>query len=276
MPRIDPDFLCHRLTMDPQVRLVRQRRRKFNEERRQVVREETALLKAGHIREIQYPEWLANVVLVKKASGKWRMCVDFTDLNKACLKDSYPLPSIDALVDSASRCRLLSFLDAFSGYNQIMMHPWDECKTAFMTELSCYCCKVMPFELKNVGATYQRLMDRVLAPVLGRNVQAYVDDMVVTSQQKEQNVADLEELFTTIAKYRLKLNPEKCVFGVEADKFLGFLLIERGIEANLEKCAAIIAMRSPISIKEVQQLTGRMAALSRFIWAGGDKGHPYF
>jgi len=262
--------------MDPQVRLVRQRRRKFNEERRQVVREETALLKAGHIREIQYPEWLANVVLVKKASGKWRMCVDFTDLNKACLKDSYPLPSIDALVDSASRCRLLSFLDAFSGYNQIMMHPWDECKTAFMTELSCYCCKVMPFELKNVGATYQRLMDRVLAPVLGRNVQAYVDDMVVTSQQKEQNVADLEELFTTIAKYRLKLNPEKCVFGVEADKFLGFLLIERGIEANLEKCAAIIAMRSPISIKEVQQLTGRMAALSRFIWAGGDKGHPYF
>jgi len=79
----------------------------------------------------------------------------------------------------------------------------------------------MPFGLKNVGATYQRLMDRVLAPMLGRNVQAYVDDMVVTSQQREQHVADLEELFTTIAKYRLKLNPEKCVFGVEASKFLG-------------------------------------------------------
>jgi len=179
------------------------------------------------------------------------MCVDFTDLNKACPKDSYPLPSIDALVDSASGCRLLNFLDALFGYNQIRMHPRDECKTVFMTELSCYCYKVMPFGLKNAGATYQRLMDGVLAPMIGQNVQAYVDDIVVTSQQKEQHVADLEELFTTIAKYRLKLNPEKCVFRVKAGKFLGFLLTERGIEANPEKCAAIIAMRSPISVKEV-------------------------
>jgi len=155
MPGIDPDFLCHRLTMNPQVRLVRQRRRKFNEERRQVICEETKkLLKADHIREIQYPEWLANVVLVKKVSGKWRMCVDFANLNKACPKDSYPLPSIDALVDSASGCRLLSFLDTFSGYNQIMMHPRNECKTTFMTKLSCYCYKVMPFGLKNASATY--------------------------------------------------------------------------------------------------------------------------
>ena len=118
------------------------------------------LLAAGHIREIQYPEWLANVVLVKKSSGKWRMCVDFTDLNKACPKDSYPLPSINALVDSASGCKLLSFLDAFSGYNQIKMHPMDEEKTAFMTERSCYCYNVMPFGLKNAGATYQRLRTR--------------------------------------------------------------------------------------------------------------------
>ena len=118
MPSIDPDFLCHRLTMDPQVRSVLQRRRKFKEERRHVIKEETKkLLSADDIREIQYPEWLANVVLVKKANGKWWMCVDFTYLNKACPKDSYPLPSIDALVDGASGCKLLSFLDAFSGYN---------------------------------------------------------------------------------------------------------------------------------------------------------------
>ena len=112
------------------------------------------MLSVGHIREIQYPEWLENVVLVKKANGKWRMCVDFTDLNKACPKDSYPLPSIDALVDNASGCKMLSFLDAFSGYNQIKMHPRDECKTAFMTETSCYCYTVMPFGLKNADATY--------------------------------------------------------------------------------------------------------------------------
>jgi len=277
MPSIDPDFLYHRLTMDPKVRPVRQRRRKFNEERWQVIKEETKkLLSASHIREIQYPEWLANVVLVKKANERWRMCVDFTDLNKACPKDSYPLPSIDVLVDSDSGCRMLIFLDAFSGYNQIKMHPRDECKTTFMTETSCYCYTVMPFRLKNAGATYQRLMDRILAPMLGRNVQAYVDDMMVTSQERDQHVADLDELFDTIAKYGLKLNPEKCVFGVEAGKFLGFLLTERGIEANPEKCAAILAMRSPISVKEVQQLTRRMTALSRFVSAGGDKGHHYF
>jgi len=181
------------------------------------------------------------------------MCVDFTNLNKACPKDSYPLPSIDTLVDSASGCRLLSFLDVFSGHNQIKMLPWDECKMAFMIELSCYCYIVMPFGLKNAGATYQRLMDRVLTPMIGRNLQAYVDDMVVTSQVKDQHVTDLEELFTIITKYRMKLNPEKCVFGVKAGKFLGFLLSERGIEANPEKCAAILAMRSPISVKEVQQ-----------------------
>ena len=240
MPGIDPYFLCNRLAMDPQVRLVRQRRRKFNEEKRQAIKDETQkLFAAGHIREVQYPEWLANVVLVKKSSGKWRMCVDFKNLNKACPKDSYLLPSIDALVDSASGCKLLSFLD-------------------------------------KVLAPYQRLMDKVLAPMLGRNVQLYVDDMVVTSLERSGHVADLEELFVTIARYKLKLNPEKCTFGVEAGKFLGFLLSERGIVANPDKCATILAMRSPATVKEVQQLTRWMAALSRFVSASGEKGHPYF
>jgi len=110
----------------------------------------------------------------------------------------------------------------------------------------------MPFGLKNAGATYQRLMDKELAPMIGRNVQAYVDDMVVTSQVKDQHIVDLEELFKTIAKYKLKLNPEKCVFEVEASKFLGFLLTKRGIEANPKKFATILALRSPISVKEVQ------------------------
>ena len=277
MPGIDPNFLCHHLTMDAKVCLVRQRKRKFNEERCLVVKEETQkLLSARHIREIQYPEWLANIVLVRKANGKWRICVDFTDLNKACPKDSYPLPSINALVDSASGCKMLSFLDAFSGYNQIKMHPRDECKTTFMTETCSYCYKVMPFGLKNAGAIYQRLMDKVLSPMLGRNVQACVDDMVVTSHERGQHTVDLEELFATISKYRLKLNPEKCVFGVEGGKFLGFMLTKRGIEANPDKCATIIAMRSPTSVKEVQQLTGRMAALSRFVSTEGEEGHPYF
>ncbi|XP_068504176.1 uncharacterized protein [Phaseolus vulgaris] len=138
-----------------------------------------------------------------------------------------------------------------------------------------FLCHRLTMDPKNAGATYERLMDRVLAPMMG-NVQAYVDDMVVTLQARGQHVSDLEELFATMAKYQLKLNPEKCVFGIEAGKFLGFLLTERGIEANPEKCATILAMRSPASVKEVQQLTGQMAALSKFVSVGGEKGHPYF
>jgi len=156
------------------------------------------------------------------------------------------------------------------------MHPNDENETAFMTKLASYCYKVMPFGLKNASATYQRLMDRILVPLLGRNMQVYVDNMVVTSKEKEQHVIDLEELFATIAKYNLKLNPKKSVFMVEAGKFLGFLLTERGIEANPDKCATIIEMSFPATVKEVQQLTGRMAALCRFLSASGDKAYPYF
>jgi len=166
--------------------------------------------------------------MVKKSNGKWRMCVDFTDLNNACPKDSSPLPNIDALVDSASGCTLLSFLYAYSRYNQIKMHSQDEDKTTFMEETSNYCYKVMPFGLKNTDATYQRLIDKILVSMMGRKVQAYMDGMVVTSVEEVRHQEDLAELFVIINKYQLKLNPEKCVFCVKAGKFLGFLLIERG------------------------------------------------
>ena len=115
------------------------------------------LLATNFIREVYYPEWLANVVMVKKANGKWRICVDFTDLNSACPKDNFPLPRIDQLVDSTAGHKLLTFMDTFSGYNQIQMAEEDQEKTTFITSQGLYCYRVMPFGLKNVGATYQRL-----------------------------------------------------------------------------------------------------------------------
>nr|KYP59974.1 Retrovirus-related Pol polyprotein from transposon 17.6 [Cajanus cajan] len=204
------------------------------------------------------------------------MCTDFTDLNKACPKDSYPLPNIDCLVDNASGYELLSFMDAYSRYNQIRMHPADEDKTTFIADQATYCYKVMPFGLKNAGATYQRLMNKVLADQLGRNVEAYVDDMVVKSSSVSRHFSDLQESFDTLARYQLKLNPAKCSFSVQAGKFLGFLLTHRGIEANPDKCSTIIGMRSPTTVKEVQQLAGRMASLSRFLSKGADKSLPLF
>jgi len=116
---------------------------------------------------VYFPDWLANVVMVNKANGKWKICVDFTDLNKASPKDNYPLPRIDTLVDSTVRHQLLSFMDAFSGYNQIKLDEADQKKTSFVTSQGVYCYKVMLFGLKNAGATYQRLMNKMFCIKLG-------------------------------------------------------------------------------------------------------------
>jgi len=213
----------------------------LGEERRKAAIEETEkLMQAGFIKEAQYTTWLSNVVLVKKSNGKWRMCTDYTDLNKACPKDTYPLPNIDRLVDGAFGQEMMSFLDAYSGYNQIQMYEPDVPKTAFTTDTANYCYKVMPFGLKNAGATYQRLMDKVFKDQIGRNMEVYVDDMVVKSGEVEKHLRDLEEVFARIREYNIRLNPEKCVFGVKGGKFLGFMLTNRGIEANPDKCEAIL------------------------------------
>ncbi|KAL5555503.1 hypothetical protein UlMin_037739 [Ulmus minor] len=144
MPGIDPSVIVHRLNIDPNFKPVTQKRRTFNAERYMAINTEA-----------NYPDWIANVVLVKKANGNWRVCVDFTDLNRACPKDSFPLPRIDQLVDATAGHELLSFMDAYSGYNQIRMHEGDQEHTAFLTNQGLYCYKVMPFGLKNAGATYQ-------------------------------------------------------------------------------------------------------------------------
>nr|KYP69821.1 Retrovirus-related Pol polyprotein from transposon 297 family [Cajanus cajan] len=273
MPRIDPNFICHKLAIYKEAKPVSQKKRKIGGERREVVKVETQkLLSAGFIREIKYTTWLANVAMVKKSNGKWRMCVDYIDLNKACPKDAYTLPNIDRLVDGASGYAMLSFLDVYSGYNQIP----DEEYTAFITEQANYCYHVMPFGLKNAGATYQRLMDKVFAEQIGRNLEVYVDDMVIKTKSANDHVRDLEEIFQQVRRYNMRLNPEKCVFGVQGGKFLGFMITCRGIEANPDKCQTLINMRSPQNHKEVQRLAGRLASLSRFIPKMAEKAKPIF
>ena len=140
------------------------------------------LLSNGFIKESFYPSWLANPVLVKKPNCKWRTYLDFTDLNKAYPKDSFPLPRIDQLVDMTSRHELLSFMDAYSGYNQIPMHIPDQEHTSFITDRKLYCYKVMSFGLKNAGATYQRLINMMFKEQIGRTIEVYVDDMLVKSK----------------------------------------------------------------------------------------------
>ena len=139
-------------------------------------------------------------MVVKKKNGTWRVCVDFTSLNKACPKDSFPMPNIDQLVDSTVGYRRISFLDAYRGYHQIAMNPADEEKTSFITPLELYCYRVMPFGLRNAGATYQRLVTIMFRDQLGKSMEAYIHDMVVKSRETETHLDDLRQTFNVDRK----------------------------------------------------------------------------
>ncbi|XP_073286801.1 uncharacterized protein [Primulina huaijiensis] len=267
----------HKLNIVPRSRPVKQKKRHFGTEKDKVIDEQVKeMLKAGHIREVQFPTWLSNVVLVPKATGKWRMCVDFRDLNKACPKDCYPLSRIDQLVDSTSGFELLSFLDAYQGYHQIPLALEDQDKAIFITSGGTFCYVVMHFGLKNAGATYQRLMNHVFQKQIGWNIEVYVDDILIKTREVSCFIDDLAETFTTLKQYGIKLNPAKCIFGVRSGKFLGFLQTDRGIEVNPEKIKVIMDMTSPQSVRDVQKLTGRIAALSRFISRSAHQSYPFF
>ena len=256
MGGIDPVIITHRLNVSPSFKPVKQKRRSFAPERQKEINEEVGkLLQAGAIREVEYLEWLANVVLFKKANGKWRLCIYFTDFNRACPKDSFPLPRIDLIVDATACHELLSFMDAFSGYNQISMDPDDQENTTFVMGQGTYCYRVMPFGLKNTGATYQRLVNRMFQKQIGASMEVYIDDMLVKSTMAELHIAHLSEEFQILREYNMKLNPSKYAFGVSAGKFLSFIVNNRGIEANPDKIKVMLDMSPPSNIKEVQHLT---------------------
>ncbi|XP_077221648.1 uncharacterized protein LOC143855417 [Tasmannia lanceolata] len=227
--------------------------------------EVTKQLEVGFLEVVEYPEWLANIVPVPKKDGKVRMCVDFRDLNKASPKDDFPLPHIDILVDNTACHALLSFMDGFSGYNQIKMAPEDMIKTAFITEWGTYCYKVMPFGLKNAGATYQRAATTLLHDMMHKEVEVYVDDMIVKAKTREEHVVLLRKFFQRIQKYQLRLNANKCVFGVTSGKLLGFLVSQRGIEVDPQKMKAIQEMTPPKTEKQIRGFLGKMQYLRRFI-----------
>ncbi|XP_008239189.1 PREDICTED: uncharacterized protein LOC103337802 [Prunus mume] len=209
MPGISPDVISHKLSISPAHKPVRQKRRSYDAERYEAMRAEVDKLKAiGFIREATYPVWLANSVMVRKARGGWRMCQDYTDLNK--------------------------------------------------------------------GATYQRLVNRMFAKYIGGIMEVYVDDMLVKSRTVGGHLENLALMFGILKDYRMRLNPAKCAFGVSSGKFLGFMISQRGIEDNPEKIKAIVDMETPKTQKDIQSLTGRVAALTCFISKAIDKCVPFF
>ncbi|KAA3478108.1 RNA-directed DNA polymerase (Reverse transcriptase), Ribonuclease H-like protein [Gossypium australe] len=220
MPRLNTDIVVHRLPIKEEL--------------------------------VKYSEWVANIVHVPKKDGKVRMCVDYRDLNKASPKDNFPLPYIDTLVDNTAGYSLFSFMDGFSGYNQIKMLPEDMEKTTFVTMWGTFCYKVMPFGLKNAGATYQRAMVTLFHDMMHKEIEVYVDDMIAKSRTEKEHVQILRKLFLRLRKFQLKLNPAKCTFGVRSGKLLGFVVSEKGIEIDPDKVRAIQELSPPHTQKEVR------------------------
>ncbi|XP_072061951.1 uncharacterized protein [Arachis hypogaea] len=229
MPGIHPDAICHRLPLDHKARQVKQKRRQLGKERIEAATKETQkLISAGFIREIQFTSRLANAVMVKNNLGKWQMCMDFTNLNRACPKDSYPLPCIDKLVDNTSGYQILSFMDAYSAYNQILMHPADEEKTTFITDQGNFCYRVMPFGLKNAGATYQSLMDKIFQKQIGKNMEVQrgatthrkASRPIKISTNNGNKIGSLLQHTTKIKEVRMDREMRKRICRVQTDTII--------------------------------------------------------
>ncbi|KAM2479646.1 hypothetical protein TB2_003286 [Malus domestica] len=255
-----PGIICHSLSIDPKTKPVRQKRRSYDVERYEAMKVEVEKLKGiGFVHEVNYLTWVANVVLVKKNPTK----------------ESLLLQKV-LLIDSTAGCELLSFMDAYLGYNQILMNPLDQEHTAFTTDRGLYCYKVMPFDLKNAGATCQRLVNSMFTEQIGKSMEVYVDDMLVKSKHADQHITNLSKTFTILKRYQMRLNPNKCAFDVGSGKFLGFMISQRGIEANPEKIKAILDMKEPVTSKDIKSLTGKVVALTRFISKATDRFAHFF
>jgi hypothetical protein len=274
---VDRDIIEHALKTDDKITPKKQKLRKMSKEKVKAIEAEVQRLQdAKVIREVMYPVWLANTVQIKKKNGKWRMHVDFTDLNKACKKDDFPLERVDKVVDDAANSEMLSLLDMFSRYHQIRVRREDEEKKSFITNFGTFCFIRMPEGLKNAGCTFSRMIAIVLHPQLRKNILAYVDDIVIKSIHRRDHISDLAETFVNLRAANLELNPEKCVFGIQKGKVLGCLVLTKGIEANPDKIKALVEMQDPVSVKDVQKLIGRMAALNRFISIAAERSLPFF
>ncbi|GJU64887.1 reverse transcriptase domain-containing protein [Tanacetum coccineum] len=214
--------------------------------------------------------------MVKKYDNSSRMCVDFKVLNKACPKDGYPLPEIDWKVESLFGYPFKSFLDAYKGYHQIKMAKEDEEKTTFTTSQGIFCYSKMPFGLKIAGATYQHLVDKAFQKQFGRNLEVYVDDLVIKSRTEQEIIRHIEETFKTLREINMKLNPKKCTFGIEEGMFLGYKVNTKVIKVCHDKVKAVLGLPSLKCIKDVQKLNGKLASLNRFLAKSVEKSLPFF
>lgn len=215
----------------------------------------------------RYTEWISSIIPVPKKDGKWRVCIDFKDLDKAMSKDEYLMPIVEMFVDAAAGQKILSFMNGNAGYNQIFMAPEDIHKTAFkcMGAIGLFEWVIMTFGLKNTGATYQRAMNYIFHDLIGRLMEIYIDDVVVKSATAKDHLDDLHRVLERTRKHGLRMNPKKCVFRVIVGQLLGFLVHEQGIELGEKSQTTVRKMVPPTMKKELQKLIGKINFVRRFI-----------
>jgi hypothetical protein len=219
----------------------------------EIKKEIEKMLDAGFIRSCRYAEWISSIVPVQKKDDRWRVCMDFRDLNRATPKDEYPMPVAETLINAATGNKILSFMDGNAGYNQIFMALQDIHKTAFRVPdaVGLFEYVVMTFGLKNAGTMYQHAMNYIYHGLIVKLVEIYIDDVVVKSTLTGRLLEDLRQVFERTRRFGLKMNLKKCAFGVSAGQFLGFLVHERGIEIGLKSQEAVRTMVPPTMKREL-------------------------
>jgi ribonuclease HI len=262
----DTSIIQHRIPIKEDHKPFRQKLRRINPKLLPLIEKEIKkMYDAKIIVPLRFSKWVSNLVPTRKKTGEIRLCIDFRNLNKASLKDNYPLPKMDHLLQSVVGSSRISLLDGFSGYNQVLVHPDDQEKTAFTTPWGTFMYVKMSFGLMNAGATFQRAMDIAFIEETGKFIVVYLDDVTVFSQSDDEHLRHLRRVFEKCRRFGISLNPKKCLFGLEEGKLLGHIISKEGIRIDPSRIEAILKIEHPRNLKELQSFIGQINFLRRFI-----------
>ncbi|GJQ93772.1 reverse transcriptase domain-containing protein [Tanacetum coccineum] len=266
----------HQLNVFNHTEPVKQKKRSMAAERNKVVHTQVEeLVEAGVLREVKYLTWVSNPIIVKKDDGKWKLRIDFTNINKACIREPHPLPAAELGAENLHKYRLKCFLDAYKGYHQIPMAEKDEEKTTFFIREGVFLLQKATLRFKKYKGHLQRLIDKVFGSQIGRNMEANTNDMVIKIDTEEEMLADIEETLGRLRAINLKLNPRKCSSGVEEGIYLDHLITKQGIRVDPSKVKAISALQPPKTVSEIQSFGKKLAALNKFLSKSVEKALPF-